>query len=355
MVNRNAYDVDGEQLAIPAQPGVRYYDLWHGRELTPAMHDGKAVLRFAMGSLGFGAVLASNGPPSQSLLNLLAATAKDAGRPLQSFSREIPFAAQTMTPIAASPRSNAPPSGMISVAAADYDFVVNGIEVENGNNPGVDVQFPWESSPRRYHRHRIHIPRFYIDRTPVTNAAFKQFLDSSHYHPADDHNFLRDWSQGTYPAAWDNKPVTWVSIEDARAYARWAGKRLPHVWEWQYAAQGSDGRTYPWGSAWDPRAAPPVDHARTRRPPTDVDAFPSGASPFGMLDVEGNVAQWTDEFTDAHTRAAVLRGGDYYRPLGALWYFPKSDRLDEQEKYLLVSPGRDRSGVVGFRCVKDAH
>jgi len=70
--------------------------------------------------------------------------------------------------------------------------------------------------------------------------------------------------------------------------------------------------------------------------------------------MEGNVAQWTDEFTDAHTRAAVLRGGDFYRPLGALWYFPKSDRLDEQEKYLLVSPGRDRSGVVGFRCAKDA-
>jgi len=244
---------------------------------------------------------------------------------------------------------------MIAVPAADYDFVVNGIEVENGNNPGVDVQFPWESSPRRNHRHRLRIPRFFIDRSPVTNAEFKQFVDSDHYQPADEHNFLRDWSNGTFPDGWGNKPVTWVSIEDARAYARWAGKRLPHVWEWQYAAQGTDGRTYPWGPVWDPRAVPPVDRSRTRRAPTDVDAFPSGASPFGVLDMEGNVAQWTDEFTDAHTRAAVLRGGDFYRPLGSLWYFPKSDRLDEQEKYLLVSPGRDRSGVVGFRCAKDAY
>jgi formylglycine-generating enzyme required for sulfatase activity len=244
---------------------------------------------------------------------------------------------------------------MIAMPASDYDFVLNGIEVENGNNPGVDVQFPWESSPRRNHRHRLHVPRFFIDRTPVTNAEFKQFMDSGQYHPADEHNFLRDWSNGTFPDGWGDKPVTWVSIEDARAYARWAGKRLPHVWEWQYAAQGTDGRAYPWGPVWDPRAVPPVDHSRTRRAPTDVDAFPAGASAFGVLDMEGNVAQWTDEFIDAHTRSAVLRGGDFYRPLGSLWYFPKSDRLDEQEKFLLVSPGRDRSGVVGFRCAKDAY
>jgi formylglycine-generating enzyme required for sulfatase activity len=242
---------------------------------------------------------------------------------------------------------------MIELPPADYDFIVNGIEIENANNPGVDVQFPWEDSPRRNHRHLISIPRLFIDRTPVTNAEFRRFFAAAHYVPVDDHNFLRDWSRGRYPKAWGNKPVTWVSIEDARAYCRWAGKRLPHVWEWQYAAQGTDGRVYPWGQEWLQNAVPPVSHSRILRPPTDVDAFPAGASPFGVLDMEGNVAQWTDEFTDAHTRAAVLRGGDFYRPLGALWYFPKSDRLDEQEKYLLVSPGRDRSGVVGFRCAKD--
>jgi iron(II)-dependent oxidoreductase len=83
---------------------------------------------------------------------------------------------------------------------------------------------------------------FYIDRYPVTNADFKKFLDATQYHPRDDHNFLKDWRNGTYPDGWANKPVTWVSLEDARAYAAWAGKRLPHEWEWQYAAQGTDGR-----------------------------------------------------------------------------------------------------------------
>ncbi len=332
IVNRNEYDVDGEQLAVPVEAGVHYYDLWHGVELSPALREGHAILSFSLESLGFGAILAIKGDgPSQPLSDLLTAVQKDAGKTLRSFSRQSAIAIQSLHALDPSPRSKIAPRGMIALPAADYDFIVNGIEIENSNNPGVDVQFPWEASPRRNHRHLIHIPRFFIDRTPVTNAEFKRFLDAAHYVPADDHNFLRDWNRGNYPQGWGNKPVTWVSIEDARAYAEWAGKRLPHVWEWQYAAQGTDGRAYPWGQEWRQSAVPPVSHSRIRPPPADVDAFPSGKSPFGVLDMEGNVAQWTDEFTDAHTRAAVLRGGDFYRPLGALWYFPKSDRLDSQE------------------------
>ena len=95
--------------------------------------------------------------------------------------------------------------------------------------------------------------RFTWTSIPVTNAEYKKFMEASGYRPRDDHNFLRDWKSGTFPAGWDKKPVTWVSLEDARAYAAWAGKRLPHEWEWQYAAQGTDGRTYPWGS--EPQAA----------------------------------------------------------------------------------------------------
>ena len=70
--------------------------------------------------------------------------------------------------------------------------------------------------------------------------------------------FCALWSNGTFPEGAANQPVTWVSIEDARAYAAWAGKRLPHDWEWQYAAQGSDGRLYPWGNDWNDRALPPT-------------------------------------------------------------------------------------------------
>ena len=195
---------------------------------------------------------------------------------------------------------------------------------------------------------------FYIDRTPVTCAEFKRFLDSSHYRPKDAHNFLHGWKGGSFPKGWERKPVTWVSIEDARAYATWAGKRLPHEWEWQYAAQSDDRRLYPWGKDKDDNRVPPFDHGREQRSPTDVEAFPQGASPFGVLDLVGNVWQWTDEFRDEHTRAAILKGGSYYRPDQSHWYFPQARQLNQHGKYLLLAPSIDRSATIGFRCVVDA-
>jgi formylglycine-generating enzyme required for sulfatase activity len=231
---------------------------------------------------------------------------------------------------------------------------VQGIEIEGSHDIGVDVQYPWEDSPRRYHEHAIEMKSFFIDRFPVTNAQFKQFLDATKYHPADDLNFLRDWSKGTYPEGWANKPVTWVSQEDARAYAAWAGKRLPHEWEWQFAAQGSDGRVYPWGNEWKPSAVPVPDKGRTMRGPDDVAAHPEGASLFGVMDLVGNVWQWTDEYVDDHTRGAILRGGSYYQPQGSMWYFPQAYRSDQHGKLLLMAPSYDRSATIGFRCVADA-
>jgi formylglycine-generating enzyme required for sulfatase activity len=195
---------------------------------------------------------------------------------------------------------------------------------------------------------------FYIDKTPVTCAEFKRFLEATRYRPEDAHNFLRGWNAGSFPAGWAHKPVTWVSLEDARAYARWAGKRLPHEWEWQYAAQGADGRPYPWGNEKDDSRVPPFEKGRAQRPPTDVDAYPRGASAFGVLDLVGNVWQWTDEFQDEHTRAAILKGGSYYRPDNSDWYFPQARELTQHGKYLLLAPSLDRSATIGFRCVADA-
>src|SRR5262249_14366429 len=156
------------------------------------------------------------------------------------------------------------------IPAGDYDFQVRGIEIEGGNDPGVDVQYPWEDMPRRTHRHRMHLASFFIDRTPVTNAEFKKFLDATSYHPRDDHNFLRDWKSGAAPEGGEIGPVTGVSLDDARAYAAWAHKRLPHEWEWQYAAQSSDARLYPWGNDWKSANLPAPDHDRTRRAPSSV-------------------------------------------------------------------------------------
>jgi formylglycine-generating enzyme required for sulfatase activity len=242
---------------------------------------------------------------------------------------------------------------MVRIPAGDFLFQVTGIEIEGFNWIGLDVQYPWEDAPRRGHRHLLAMKPFCIDRYPVTNKEFKKFLDAAGYRPKDDHNFLRDWRGGTFPEGWADKPVTWVSLEDARAYAAWAGRRLPHEWEWQYAAQGADGRLYPWGNSWDERAAPPPYQGRDLPGPADVNAHPAGASPFGVMDMVGNVWQWTDEFVDEHTRAAILRGGSYYRPQGSMWYFPQAYRLTEHGKYLLMAPAKDRAGTLGFRCVLD--
>ena len=104
------------------------------------------------------------------------------------------------------------------------------------------------------------------------------YLLATHYRPKESHNFLRDWTNGAFPQGWAKKPVTWVSINDARAHAKWAGKRLPHEWEWQYAAQGTDGRLYPWGNQNDNTRVPRFEQTRRQRPPTDVDAYPQGAN-----------------------------------------------------------------------------
>jgi formylglycine-generating enzyme required for sulfatase activity len=302
---------------------------------------------------GFGAILAQRGDPSPQLGELLQSMKARSVRPLASYPHEWHFLPQKLVPIEATAPASAP-GGMVAIPGTrDFVFAVSGVEIEGGDSIGVDVQYPWEDSPRRHHLHRMEIAPFWLDKYPVTNRQFKAFLTATGYRPEDAGNFLRNWTTGNYPAGQDNKPVTWVSIEDARAYAKWAGKRLPHEWEWQYAAQGTGGRVYPWGDVPDPARVPAAQHGRELAPPDDVDAHPSGASPFGVLDMTGNIWQWTDEFEDEHTRTAILRGGGSYRPSGSMWYFPQTFRLDEHGKYLLMAPSKDRSGMLGFRCAKD--
>ena len=93
--------------------------------------------------------------------------------------------------------------------------------------------------------------------------------------------------------------------------------------------------------------------AEANRAGDDVAAHPAGASAFGVMDLVGNIWQWTDEFVDTHTRAAILRGGSYYHPQASIWYFPETYKLNEHGKYLLMAPSKDRAGTRGFRCVKD--
>jgi len=104
----------------------------------------------------------------------------------------------------------------------------------------------------------------------------------------------------------------------------------------------------------DDAAVPGPEKGRDLTVPEDVNAHPSGASPLGVIDQTGNVWQWTDKFTDTHTRAANLCWGSYYRPRALIWYFPGTYKLNEHGKYLLMAPSKDRAGTLGFRRAMDA-
>ena len=373
IVNRNEYNVEGNQMTAPYKQGTHYFDLYHGVELKPEIKGDQALLSFSTESHGYAAILATSGELDPKLRELMEKMKGMTAKPLSAYSHEWHVLPQQIVDIPPSPRAASAPEGMVRVEGGDYTFRVQGVEIEGSDDVGVDVQYPWEDSPRRFHEHPMQLKPYFIDKYPVTNAEFKKFLDATHYNPQDSLNFLKDWKDGSYPDGGANKPVTWVSLEDARAYAKWAGKRLPHEWEWQYAAQGNDGRTFPWGNCdWlapsrsggplgcpaDSNAAialaPTPDKGRTLPPPSDVDAHPQGASPFGVMDMVGNVWQWTDEYVDEHTRAAIVRGGNHYQPQGSIWYFPQAYKNDQHGKLLLMAPGYDRSGTLGFRCVKDA-
>jgi formylglycine-generating enzyme required for sulfatase activity len=156
---------------------------------------------------------------------------------------------------------------------------------------------------------------------------------------------------GAPPSELEDHPVVHVDLEDARAYARWAGKRLPTEDEWQYAAEGPDHLRYPWG---EQLRADTCNDGRTRGT-TAVKQFPAGRSAFGCYDLCGNIWHWTEsERTDGRTRFCILKGGSWFKAPGSVWYADGGPLPCQfAAKFLLSWPGLDRCSTIGFRCVVD--
>ncbi len=213
------------------------------------------------------------------------------------------------------------------------------------------AQDPFIALPDHSDTLTMQMPSFYMDIYPVTNYEFEKFLKVSHYQPADTSNFLKHWIRGKIPDGRENYPVVYVSPEDAEAYAKWAGKRLPTEAEWQYAAQGTDLRKYPWGNKMDSTRC---NHNLNSITP--VNAFEQGASPFGIRDMIGNVWQMTCDVYDIGCyRYLMIRGGSYYHPTQSIWYVTGGPLpVYHPDILLLIAPGLDRNATVGFRCVMDA-
>lgn len=356
IINRDSTAKVGEQLQLPYKKDLLYFDLWNGKKVEYIKNKKSVRLDFPIENRGFSAILAIPKSLFDSTTGLFINSIRErAANPVNNLSSEWTPLKQEIVKTEKTRSDATVAENMILIPAIkNYLFESGGVFIEGDNLPrAAGVQYPWEEHPVRSTKHVMNIASFLIDKYPVSNKQFKAFLDDSKYQPEDSYNFLKDWKAGTYPAGWENKPVTWVSIEDARAYALWAGKRLPHEWEWQYAAQGTDNRLYPWGNNWDPRRVPDFDSSRSAPVLRDVDDFPQGKSVFGVMDLVGHIWQWTDEYRDPHTRFAVVKGGSCYRPTTSGWYFPQAHQLDKYGKYLLMSPGLDRSGMIGFRCVRD--
>jgi formylglycine-generating enzyme required for sulfatase activity len=196
----------------------------------------------------------------------------------------------------------------------------------------------------------VKVDSFLIDRYPVTNAQYFEFILNSGYRPADTTRYLRHWESGTFRQGQEKYPVVYVSSEDMLAYCKWAQKRLPTEAEWQLAAQGTDKRKWPWGEEFHGTYC---NNSFGR--PTPVDGFPKGQSPFGVFDMVGNVWQVTgDMYFNGSNYFSIIRGGSYYKPESSWWYIQGGpQQLDKTQILLMVSPGYDRSSTVGFRCVKD--
>jgi len=235
--------------------------------------------------------------------------------------------------------SSTTPEGMVQIPAVK-DFLFK--------NQGADGIIPYPDFPDGK---MIDIRSFYMDKYPVTNLQFKKFLDATNYQPQDTLNFLKHWINGTYPKGEGNFPVVHVSYEDARAYAAWAGKRLPTESEWQYAAQAGNQWSWPWRNEFDStRCNYNLDRL------TPVDMFPNGENPFGLLDLVGNVWQLTNDLYDNGSYYfIIIRGGSYYHPTSSWWYVKGGPQpLNRNQMLLRVSPGFERNATVGFRCVKDS-
>ncbi len=247
-----------------------------------------------------------------------------------------------------------------------------------------------EAQPDEKPQQTVHLDAFWIDRTEVSVAQFQDFVNATNYQTdaelgccageyaragglvfAPDPQFVKsaNWKlpegQGAAPAL-PRRPVVQVSWNDAKAYCKWAGRRLPTETEWEKAARGDAGRLYPWGKAFDgarlnfcdrrcPREKHDANYDDAFARSGNVGSFPAGASPYGLLDMSGNVREWVSDRYDPRGYAAgpppTAEGGPAYVLRGGSWFDPPA-RVRAAARSANVSDARDNT--TGFRCAISA-
>ncbi len=235
-----------------------------------------------------------------------------------------------------------PADGMAMVYVPEGNFIMGG-------------SFYAEERPS----HTANLNAYWIDNTEVTNAMYAKCEQAGscqlpvHSNSATRTNYYRN-------PQYDNYPVIWVNWEDAYSYCKWAEARLPTEAEWEKAARGTDGRSYPWNPGnWN--IGPSNDLLNFDSyvgDTTAVGSYPSGASPYGALDMAGNVWEWVNDWFDSNYYAsspvsnpAGPSSGTYRVLRGGAW-FSNGAHINVDFRYWRDPAFSDLS--IGFRCARSS-
>jgi len=213
--------------------------------------------------------------------------------------------------------------GMVLVPAGEFTM---------GCQDGVDNECEEDEKPQR----QVNVPAFQIDKTEVTVEAYRQCVDAKRCTTPDTKRGSCNWGV----SGREKHPINCVDWNQAEAFCAWAGKRLPTSAEWEKAARGTDGRVYPSGDAWDITKANVYESYDGYKDTAPVGSFPAGASPYGALDMAGNVWEWTaDWYRNGETR--LIRGGSWLD-------LPRRARTTRRLGTVPIS----RNDDIGFRCAQ---
>lgn len=316
LVNRSYTPIDGPLLQITYDKNWIYYDLVKGHEVFP---NESGTIHGQLMPRGIGCIVAfqKNKLPEKfnELLSLQSAIDKE-----KTYNIESPRLKVSLKPVSTTKLYKHIPQDMVVVKEYKGEMPVTFNCREIGYYQSLEYDFI-NCGPTTLHQkvtfsRNVDIKQFAIDLSPVTNAQYKRFLIATGYQPSHPENFLKHWNEGEIPIGLEHSPVVYVDLDDARAYAKWAGKRLPREEEWQLAAQQS------------------ISKERGKHI---------------------NTWEMTEsEYNDERNRFCILKGGSDYKAKGSDWYFDGGTQTtDFAAKQLLLYPGIDRCATVGFRCVID--
>ncbi|MBI3605412.1 MAG: formylglycine-generating enzyme family protein [Nitrospirae bacterium] len=237
-------------------------------------------------------------------------------------------------------------SEMVKIPAGPF---IMGSDEQDGKI-GIDVGV--DEVPR----HRVNLPDFYIDRLEVTNRQYEMFVKAAGHRVPSEPRFPSyfQWKDGHAPEGQENYPVSYVDFSDASSYCLWRGKRLPTEEEWEKAARGTDGRKWPWGNHFDPKKCNTDDSRLQWTLP--VGSLPGGASPYGIMDMCGNLSEWTSSWYEPYPGNSLKRdafGKQFKVVRGGAWSLPAHPFNRVTHRSYAVKPDK-RHRSIGIRCVRGA-